>query len=186
MKLTLSSLLHLANDVSKIFKPTRVGCEATAETTNEEYVSQITSEVVKHILENKNGEFEIECDVYPSQIDFANAIFEAFKRSKIIIGKAPMQFGKTGTIHYLCNHLIGPTLKQDENVIFMTAMSDTALFIQNQLNLQKDYIDFDGSKKTSKIVVVKMIPDFRRNAEKLIKDYNAKMIVFDECDYGSG
>lgn len=172
----------LVEKFSRKVERSKIGCFST----DKEYTDYITQEVLKHLLEN-NGEFtlEIPSDIYPSQVDFATKIYEAFKTFNIVIGKAPMQFGKTGTIFYLSNYLIGPHLKQDENIIFITAMSDTALFIQNQSNLQKDYLE-NGVSKTSKIIVIKMVPDFKKNAEQIIKDFNAKMIILDECDFGVG
>ena len=133
---------------------------------------------------------KIEYDVngiYPTQKEFANDIYNAFLTNDIVIGKAPMQYGKTSTIFYLVNALLTKTLKPDENVIFMTSMSDTALLIQNRNNLEtKKFITEKGVRKDSKIIVTKMNPNFRDNAEQLIKDNNIKYIIFDECDYGSG
>jgi hypothetical protein len=125
--------------------------------------------------------------IYPTQIEFANDIYNAFLTNDIVIGKAPMQYGKTSTIFYLVNALLSKILKPSENVIFMTSMSDTALLIQNRNNLEtKKFITEKGVRKDSKIIVTKMNPNFRDNAEQLIKDNNIKYIIFDECDYGSG
>lgn len=127
-------------------------------------------------------------DIYESQIDFAEMIFESLLFNKIVIAKAPMQFGKTGTLFYLVNFLLRSLLAENENVVFMTAMSDTALLIQNKANLQNRDISVNDCelKLPSKIVVMKMNPDFRNNAENYIQDYGIKYVIFDECDYGSG
>jgi len=125
--------------------------------------------------------------IYSSQKEFANDIYNAFLTKDIVIGKAPMQYGKTSTIFYFVNALLSKILKPSENVIFMTSMSDTALLIQNRNNLEtKKFITENGVRKDSKIIVTKMNPNFRDNAEQLIKDNNIKYIIFDECDYGSG
>jgi hypothetical protein len=125
--------------------------------------------------------------IYPTQIEFAHDIYNAFLRKNIVIAKAPMQYGKTSTIFYLANALLSKILEPGENIIFMTSMSDTALLIQNKNNLEvKKFITEKGVRKNSKIIVTKMNPNFRDNAEQLIKDNNIKYIIFDECDYGSG
>lgn len=142
------------------------------------------------LIEGVELEGKVEYDVngiYPTQIEFANDIYNAFLTNDIVIGKAPMQYGKTSMIFYLTNALLPQILKPGENVIFMTSMSDTALLIQNRNNLEtKKFITKKGVRKDSRIVVTKMNPNFRDNAEQLIKDNNIKYIIFDECDYGSG
>jgi hypothetical protein len=147
---------------------------------HEELKSIEDDEITDNESEDINGYFQ-------SQKDFAYSIYEATLTNNKVIAKAPMQFGKTGTIHYLCNALLSKTLKKGENVIFMTSMSDTSLLIQNKINLQsKKFINDNGKKQHSNIIVVKMNPDFRDKAEEYIKEYNVKYVIFDECDYGSG
>jgi len=131
-------------------------------------------------------DFEDENGIFNSQIKFAYDIFHAFLENDIVIAKAPMQFGKTGSMFFLANELLRFIMHSKENVVFMTSMSDTALFIQNQESLSKKRYITKGNKIRSNIVVKKMFPDFKKNAEKYIKEFNIKYLIFDECDYGSG
>lgn len=140
-------------------------------------LSQLYKEPVK---EDVNG-------IFDPQKNFAIDIFNAWLENDIVIGKAPMQFGKTGSILYLCNELLRPIMKPGENAVFMTSMSDTALYIQNTNNLSnRKFTHSNGKKYRSNIITVKMFPNFRNDAEKYMSEYNIKYLIFDECDYGSG
>jgi hypothetical protein len=162
----------------RLFQDNDLDCEDMANMHTEMLTT--LEEIGKEVGYDVNG-------IYPSQIEFANDLYNALLTNDIVIGKAPMQYGKTSSIFYLVNALLTKILKPSENVIFMTSMSDTALLIQNKNNLEsKKFITPKGERLDSRIVVTKMNPNFRDNAEQLIKDNNIKYIIFDECDYGSG
>jgi hypothetical protein len=103
---------------------------------------------------------------------------------------ASMQSGKSGTIYFLCNHVLPAIgfIKDYQSILFVTSMRDTDLYEQNCRNLQKDYYDaFDKSLKSSKIKVMKMSDFFNHpNPHKVVNDYNVELVVRDEDQYGCG
>jgi len=103
---------------------------------------------------------------------------------------ASMQSGKSGTIYFLCNHVLPAIgfIKDYQSILFVTSMRDTDLYEQNCRNLQKDYYDaFDKSLKSSKIKVMKMSDFFNHpNPHKVVNDYNVELLVRDEDQYGCG
>jgi hypothetical protein len=173
---TLEDLFSNAAEIqSKIDLAKNLGNRETLKMYSQQLV--LLLEEMDEIEYGESVEYDIN-GIYPTQIEFANDIYNAFLRKDIVIGKAPMQYGKTSTIFYLVNALLTKILKPNENVIFMTSMSDTALLIQNRNNLEtKKFITKKGVRKDSKIIVTKMNPNFRDNAEQLIKDNNIKYII---------
>ena len=124
--------------------------------------------------------------IYSNSIKLANNINDALIDNNIVVAIAPMQFGKTDTVHYLSNFLLSKNYEQGETTLFMTSMSDSALLIQNKESLENRKFYFDNKWNDSVTHVVKMVPDFRDNAIDYLKRLNVKVIIFDECDYGSG
>jgi len=124
--------------------------------------------------------------IYSNSIKLANNINDALIDNNIVVAIAPMQFGKTDTVHYLSNFLLSKNYEQGETTLFMTSMSDSALLIQNKESLENRKFYFDNKWNDSVTHVVKMVPDFRDNAIDYLKKLNVKVIIFDECDYGSG
>jgi hypothetical protein len=201
MKLNVQTRLNLENNVIELTKKLNtengldhnssvalIAQELTLSIIDDETkVKRLSIEEIEEIESDVEFEDIDVNDVYPSQIQFAIDIYKMFDEYDTVIAKAPMQFGKTGSIHYLANALFRHELKDGENIIFMTSMSDTALLIQNKNSLQtKKYIDENGKRFSSNLLVLKMNPDFRDNHEFYLKEYNVKVIIFDECDYGSG
>jgi len=130
--------------------------------------------------------YDVINDIYPNSIDFAERIYDALTRKKIVIGMAPMQYGKTATVHYLSNNLLARDYQNGETTLFLTGMSDTALLIQNKSALEDKKFYRNGKWFKSVTYVAKMVPDFRDNTLDYLRKLNVKTIIFDECDYGSG
>lgn len=130
--------------------------------------------------------YDITNDIYPNSIDFAERIYDALTRKKIVVGMAPMQYGKTATVHYLSNNLLARDYRDGETTLFLTGMSDTALLIQNKSALEDKKFYRDGKWYKSVTYVAKMVPDFRDNTLDYLRKLNVKTVIFDECDYGSG
>ena len=79
--------------------------------------------------------------IFANQIINALKIGVEFKNGCLNIGNlAPMQSGKSGTIYFLCNYVLIDMgfLKECEHVLFVTSMTDTDLYDQNQVNLEQD------------------------------------------------
>ena len=173
---------------TKLRKKERIDNEMMAEFVAKELTLRLDDDgKLEEVLDVEDtNEMDIN-DIFSPQKELAIKIFNALDDNDIVIAFAPMQFGKTGTLYYLVNGLLRALLKPGENVVFMTAMSDTALLIQNKSNLQdKDFAWKNGKKVKSKIIVTRMNPDFKEKAEQIIKDFKVKYLIFDECDYGTG
>ena len=102
---------------------------------------------------------------------------------------APMQSGKSGTVYFLCNYVLPEIgfLNESESVLFVTSMRDTDLYEQNRVNLEQDYYDSKDGYKTSFIQVMKMSSFFLHpNPQKVVRDFNVKLVVRDEDQYGCG
>ena len=148
-----------------------------------ESFSICTEEEIEEEVQNFD---DVTNDIYHNSISFAHKIYNAFKTSDVVIAKAPMQFGKTSTIHYLANGLFAKDFKKGETMLFLTSMSDTALFLQNKGALEDKKFFKNGKWHKSITYVVKMVPDFKLNPLKYLQQNNVKVVGFDECDYGSG
>jgi len=130
-------------------------------------------------------EDDIVNNIFHNSINFAKKIYNALQNKDIVIAMAPMQYGKTSTIDYLSNALLAKDYNQGETTLFLTSMSDTALFIQNKTCLEDKKFFKNGKWHKSVTYVAKMVPDFKNNPFYYINKLNVKVIVFDECDYGS-
>jgi hypothetical protein len=187
--------------MSKTFKKVNDALKYLLGSKRDELSSVTSIKIIENGVEKsydfqkKGDEFVLTTDIelnnnpnalYPNSINFAEKIFEAFKEKDIVIGKGPMQFGKTDTIRYLSNHCFANILAKGETVLFMTSMSDTALLTQNKAVLEDKLFFRNGKWYKSITYVVKMVPDFRDKPLFYLKENNVKLIVFDECDYGSG
>ncbi len=148
--------------------------------------SKDLSESIKFLMENSNL-----TQVFPNQIINALKIAIEIKSGERNIALvAPMQSGKSGTIFALCNYFL-PVLgliKQRESILFVTSMTDRDLYDQNKRNLERDfYCPVLKGHKPSHIHVVKMSNFFNHpNPHKIVHDFNVKLIVRDEDQYGCG
>lgn len=91
---------------------------------------------------------------------------------------APMQSGKTGTIKHLCN-LILPKIKfikEHESILFLTSMTDKDLKYQNMRALE----GYDSN------IYVMPMHKFKSHGLAQIDNFNVKLIVRDEDQYGCG
>ena len=129
--------------------------------------------------------------IFPNQIVNAlrvGAQIKADKKNTALV--APMQSGKSGTLFVLCNYVM-PCLgliEENQSVIFVTSMSDTDLYDQNDKNLSKEfYCPVEKKYKHSYLYVVKMCNFFSHpNPYKIVRDLNIKLVVRDEDQYGCG
>jgi len=129
--------------------------------------------------------------IFPNQVINALRIGSSIKEgNENMAFVASMQSGKTGTIYFLCNHVLPAIgfIKDYESILFVTSMKDTNLYEQNCRNLQREYYDaYTETKKDSKIMVKKMSDFFNHpNPHKVVNDYNVELIVRDEDQYGCG
>ena len=129
--------------------------------------------------------------IFPNQVINALRIGSSIKEgNKNMAFVASMQSGKSGTIYFLCNHVLPAIgfIKDYESILFVTSMKDTNLYEQNCRNLQREYYDaYSEMKKDSKIIVKKMSDFFNHpNPHKVVNDYNVELIVRDEDQYGCG
>ena len=91
---------------------------------------------------------------------------------------APMQSGKTGTIKHLCN-LILPKIKfikEHESILFLTSMTDKDLKYQNMRALE----GYDSN------IYVMPMHKLKSHGLAQIDNFNVKLIVRDEDQYGCG
>lgn len=129
--------------------------------------------------------------IFPNQVinalRIAISIQEGHRNTAFV---APMQSGKSGTAYVLCNYILPEIgfLKERESVLFVTSMRDTDLYEQNRQNLENDYYDcFEQEFRPSVIQVMKMSDFFNHpNPHKVVNDYDVKLIVRDEDQYGCG
>lgn len=129
--------------------------------------------------------------IYENQIINALRLAISFKENNLNIAfVSSMQSGKSKTIYFLCNYVLPAIgfIDAFENILFVTSMRDTDLYNQNSRNLESDYYDASCKKtKNSKIKVMKMSDFFNSpNPQKVVKDYNVKLVVRDEDQYGCG
>lgn len=129
--------------------------------------------------------------IFPNQVINALKIAISIKNGeKNIALVAPMQSGKSGTAYVLCNYILPSIgiIGDQQSVLFVTSMMDKDLYTQNKRNLEKDfYSKTDNCYKHSYINVIKMSDFFNHpNPHKVVSDYNVKLIVRDEDQYGCG
>jgi len=129
--------------------------------------------------------------IYPNQVINALRVGLSIKEGhRNIAFVAPMQSGKSGTAYVLCNYILPEIgfLKGRESVLFVTSMRDTDLYEQNRMNLEADFYDcFERQMRTSFIEVIKMNDFFKYpNPHKVVNDYDVKLIIRDEDQYGAG
>lgn len=148
---------------------------------------KLKDELLKFKGKNLGGDPD-QNSIWSSQRNFAAEIFKSFteKNFNIVIGKAPIQYGKTDTMFQLANYHIRNNGELGERVLFVTAMRDKDLYEQNKRNLMdREYITDTGKKLPSNIYVIRM-NDLLKKSKQIFKDYKIKYVFFDESDYGSG
>ena len=129
--------------------------------------------------------------IFENQIINALRLAISIKENNLNIAfVSSMQSGKSKTIYFLCNYVLPAIgfIDSYENILFVTSMRDTDLYNQNSRNLESDYYDASTKQiKNSKIKVMKMSDFFNSpNPQKVVKDYNVKLVVRDEDQYGCG
>jgi len=127
--------------------------------------------------------------IFENQLTNALAIAESLlNRNEITALVASMQSGKTDTAFTLGNYILPELdlLNDNETVLFITSMTDTTLYHQNKISLEKEYYSFKDEKFISSKIRVEKMKDFNRFGAQIIKNFNVKYIVRDEDQYGCG
>lgn len=129
--------------------------------------------------------------IFPNQVINALRIGLSIKQGNLNMAfVASMQSGKSGTIYFLCNHVLPSIgfLSEFENILFVTSMRDKDLYNQNRRVLERGFYDaYRMETFDSKITVLKMNDFFKRpNPYKVVNDFNIQLIVRDEDQYGCG
>lgn len=124
-----------------------------------------------------------EPSVYPHQRNAAKTTYQALKgETRAVILAAEMQAGKSGVALaiacYQRNSLSDKDICDSQclrDTLYIMTMADTSLLSQAK----------DDLKPAANIVVTNLV-HFSRDIEKYFKRYDPKLIIVDECHYGSG
>lgn len=127
--------------------------------------------------------------IFENQLTNALAIAESLlNKNEITALVASMQSGKTDTAFTLGNYILPEIdlLKDNETILFITSMTDTILYHQNKISLEKEYYSFKDKKFISSKIRVEKMKNFNRYGAQIIKNFNVKYIIRDEDQYGCG
>ena len=127
--------------------------------------------------------------IFENQLTNALAIAESLlNRNETTALVASMQSGKTDTAFTLANYILPELglLKKNETVLFVTSMTDTTLYNQNKVSLEKEYYNFNEKGFCPSNIRVEKMKDFNKIGAHIIKNFNVKYIIRDEDQYGCG
>lgn len=139
------------------------------------------NQLLKH--REKIQELLNEPSVYPHQRNAAKNTYQALKgETRAVILAAEMQAGKSGVALAIACYQRNSLNDRDicdsqclRDTLYIMTLADTSLLSQAK----------DDLKPAANIVVTNLI-HFSRDIEKYFKRYDPKLIIVDECHYGSG